>query len=222
MLPEHAKTLSNQTHLDIMTKTLKCIFLHYMKNIYTRLVTALLAASTLTACQTTDIREIPVKIAGGETVKVKAGPRGPKPAEDARIKITGAAIIISPPDEIGDTPSLVWSFSLDAKTQDAITRITVENVLPVDPAAVLIDDHAPHLNDGMWINHWNNGDPMGKQNGWLQQKGLAPFVFRFTIHFKDGTQSVLHQLATFGDNDKRFFLNAARQAGERYIIQGGK
>lgn len=222
MPPEHAKTLFNQTHLDIMTKTLKCIFLHAMNNTHTRLVTALLAASMLTACQTTDIREIPMKIAGGETVKVKAGPRGPKPAEDARIKITGAAILIAPPDEIGDSPSLLWSFSLQAKTRDEITRITVENVFPTDPAAILVDDSTPRLRDGMWINQWNNGDPMGKQNGWLQQKGLTPFVFRFTIHFKDGTQSVLHQLATFGDNDKRFFLNAARQASERYIIKGGK
>lgn len=205
-----------------MTKNFTCICLHTMKNIHYHLVAALLASSMLTACQTTDVREIPMKIAGGETVKVKAGPRGPKPAEDARIKITGAAILIAPPDEIGDTPSLLWSFSLQAKTRDEITRITVENVFPTDPAAILVDDSAPSLRDGMWINSWNNGDPMGKQNGWLQQKGLAPFVFRFTVHFKDGTHSVLHQLATFGDDDKRFFLNAARQTSERYIIRGGK
>lgn len=193
-----------------------------MKHIRSYLLSAVLLMPGFAASQTPDVREIPVRIAGGQTVQVKVGPRGAKPAENERVRITAAAIIITPPDTLDGHPSLVWSFGLTAKTADPITRITVENVFPSDPAVLLHTDETPRLTEGNWTGQANNGDPMAKQNGWLQQKGLSAFVFRFTLRYQDGTEGVLHQLAAFGDDDKRFFLDATRQASERFNIKNSQ
>lgn len=178
-----------------------------MKSVQRYLLSALLAVPMLTACQTPGGQDIPIKIAGGKTISVKVTPRGAVPAENEKVRITVAAVLIQAPQAIGDTGSLIWSFGLQTKTPDEITRITVENVFPSDPAVQLHTDENPRLKDGDWIGQLNNGDPDGEQNGWLRAKGPTSFVFKFTVRYKDGTETSLHQLSMFNDNAKQFFQN---------------
>lgn len=177
------------------------------------LLIALLGAPMLATAETREIQEVPFRIAGGQKVMVKISKNGAVPAENDKVAITAAAVLISPPGADG-IRSLVWSFGLTAKTRDEIARITVENVFPSDPAVVLRTDEAPSLNNGMWIGQLDNGDPNGEQNGWLRAKGLAGFVFKFTVAYKDGTETVLHQLALFGENDKEYFRQHAASVQE--------
>ncbi|MDR1708649.1 MAG: hypothetical protein LBS70_02905 [Candidatus Accumulibacter sp.] len=159
----------------------------------------------------------PYTVAGGQKVLLKVSKRGAVPAEDAKIRITAAAVLVGSLRE--NEPVLVWSFGLTSKTADKISKITVENVFPDDPAALLVMDEQPKFrygdksNNGYWIGRAEKGDP--KDIPWLRSKGISEFVFRFTVFFEDGTQSTLYQLCLFSDDHKQFFINAAENVRKK-------
>jgi hypothetical protein len=160
-------------------------------------------------CQNGAVLEFPMKIAGGKTVPVKITDQGPVSAENDKIAITATAVFIAPSIVSNNIPALIWSFGLKAKTADEIKKITVENVFPSDPAVLLHTDNQPRLNNRNWIGQIENGDPDGPNNLWLKAEKIAAFVFKFTVYFKDGTDTTLYQLSVFSEADKSFFLKHA-------------
>lgn len=171
--------------------------------------------STLGICQSTTVHELPIKIAGGKTITVKTSDRGPIPAENEKIKITATAVLVGPSRENKAIPALVWSFGLASKVSGEISKITVENVFPSDPAALLVTDNQPNLKNGAWIGQIENGDPSGNHNLWLKTKKLSAFVFKFSVTFQGGEETTLYQLSMFSEDDKQFFLQAAEQLRTR-------
>jgi len=182
-----------------------------MKSVSSLLLALFLLTPVFGICQNTDIKEIPFKIAGGKTISVKVSDRGALAAENDKIKITAASVLIGPSRQNSKAPALIWSFGFKSKTNDAIAKITVENVFPSDPAVLLIKDDHPKLKNGSWIGQIENGDPTGSSNAWLESKKYSAFIFRFTVFYKNGTQSALDQLALFSEDDKQFFLRNAQQ-----------
>ena len=182
-----------------------------MKNFHTIITALFFLVPSIGLCQNNAVHEVPFKIAGGKSINLKVTDRGALPAEDAKIQITAAAVIIGPSKENKKVPVVIWSFGLQAKTSDEIEKITVENVFPSDPAALLISDAQPKLKNGAWIGQIENGDPNGAANPWLKSKKLSAFVFKFNVYFKDGSETTLYQLSAFSEADKEFFLKHAEQ-----------
>lgn len=186
-----------------------------MKFVSTVLIAALLTLPKPGICQNTNIQEMPFKIAGGKTINVKISDQGAVAAENEKARITATAVLIGPSRESNVIPALVWSFGLTSKTNDEISKITVENVFPNDPAVLLVTDNQPKLKNSAWIGQIENGDPRGNNNVWLKAKKLSAFVFKFSVTFKDGGETTLYQLSIFNEDDKRFFLQAAEQLAMR-------
>ena len=182
-----------------------------MKFVSTVLLATALLFPKLGICQNTNIQEMPFKIAGGKTIKVKISDQGAVSAENEKIKITATAVLVGPSRESKKIPALIWSFGLTSKTNDEISKITVENVFPSDPAVLLVTDNQPKLKSGAWIGQHENGDPSGNTNAWLETKKLSAFIFKFTVTFKGGEESTLYQLSIFSEDDKQFFLQHADQ-----------
>jgi hypothetical protein len=182
-----------------------------MKSLSTVLIATVLMLPRLGICQNTNVQEIPFKIAGGKTINVKISDQGAVSAENEKIQITATAVIVGPSRESKKIPALIWSFGLTSKTKEEITRITVENVFPSDPAALLVADDKPKLKDGAWIGQIENGEPESNNNAWLKTKKLSAFVFKFSVTFLGGEESTLYQLSAFSENDKLFFLRVAEQ-----------
>ena len=91
----------------------------------------LLVLPRLGICQNTNVQEMPFKIAGGKTINVKISDQGAVSAENEKIKITATAVLVGPSRESKAMPALIWSFGLTSKTNDEISKITVENVFPI-------------------------------------------------------------------------------------------
>ena len=186
-----------------------------MKFVCTVLMATLLLFPKLGICQYTNIQEMPFKIAGGKTVNVIISDQGAVAAENEKVKITATAVLVGPSRENKAIPELVWSFGFTSKTNDEISKITVENVFPSDPAVLLVTDNQPKLKNSAWIGQIENGDPRGNNNAWLKATKLSAFVFKFSVTFKDGEETTLYQLSIFSEDDKRFFLQAAEQVAMR-------
>jgi hypothetical protein len=182
-----------------------------MKFVSTVFMTAVLFFPSLGFCQNANVQEIPFQIAGGKSIKVKISDQGAVPAENEKIKITAAAVLIGPSRENKKIPALVWSFGFASKTNDEISKVTVENVFPSNPAVLLVADNQPKLKNGAWIGQIENGEPESNNNAWLKTKKLSAFVFKFTVTFSSGEETTLYQLSTFNEGDKQFFLQHAEQ-----------
>jgi len=182
-----------------------------MKFLSTVLIVAVLMLPRLGICQNTNVQEMPFKIAGGKTINVKISDQGAVSAENEKIKITATMVIVGPSHESKKIPALIWSFGLTSKTKEEISKITVENVFPSDPAALLVADNQPKLKNGDWIGQIVNGQAVSNDNAWLKTKKLSAFVFKFSVTFKGGEESTLYQLSAFSEDDKQFFLRAAEQ-----------
>jgi len=182
-----------------------------MKFVSTVFVALIFLTPKIGFCQSTHIHEVPFKISGGKTITVKITDQGALPAENEKIRITAAAVLVGSSQENKKIPALIWSFGLTTKTSHEISKVTVDNVFPSDPAVLLHTDNQPKLKNGDWIGQIENGDPNGSSNPWLKSKKLSAFVFKFTVYFEDGSVTTLYQLSTFSEADKEFLLQHAEQ-----------
>ena len=180
-----------------------------MKMIIAFIAVLVLFVSKPSFCQNIEVHEVPFKIAGGKIIKLKITDQGALPAENEKIKITTAAVLVGPSGKDKMSPALIWSYGLAVKTTDDISKITIEDVFPNNPAVLILTDNMPKIENGNWIGQVHNGDANGSNNAWLKTKKLSVFVFKFTVYFKDGSNSVLYQLSAFNEEDKKFFLERA-------------
>lgn len=163
-----------------------------------------------------EVREMQFPIAGGEVVSLPVTYAGPIPAENRAFKIEVAGFNIQPALFEPKRATLVWQFSLTAKSLKALDRVVVEEVFPSDVAKVLVDDKAPSLQHAVreprpgdradrWLASTAGLEPSSTSTPWLFTPEASIFVFRFTIEAAGKSPVVLYQPAWFSSPAKEAF-----------------
>jgi hypothetical protein len=136
-----------------------------------------------------------LRIAGGKTISATVDDRGPFPAEDARVKIEVAGILIRFREDRKE-PQLVWNFSFRAKVSQPVSWVKVDDVTE-DPVVGLVSDSQPALKENVWSGI---AQPIAISKDtipWLYDSKPMVKVFRFTVRYQDDSEAILHQLAWY-------------------------
>lgn len=163
-----------------------------------------------------EVREMQFPVAGGEVVSLPVTDAGPIPAENRAFKIEVAGFNIQPALFEPKRATLVWQFSLTAKSGTALERVVVEEVFPGDVAKVLVDDQTPSLvhatrepgpgdRADRWLGSTAGVEPTSASTPWLFTQEASIFVFRFRIHPAGRAPVVLYQPAWFPPPSKEAF-----------------
>ena len=136
-----------------------------------------------------------LKIAEGRTISATFDDRGPFPAEDARVKVEVAGILVRFREDRKE-PQLVWNFSFRAKVSQLLSGVKVDDVTE-DPVVGLVNDSHPTLKENLWSGTAQPITINKETVPWLYDSKPMIKVFRFTIAYQDGNESILHQLAYY-------------------------
>ncbi len=139
---------------------------------------------------------IEIGIAGGQKITANIGRGGPVPAEDLRIKIEVAGILVGPSRTNSREPELVWNFSFRSKTNHNVLAVIVEDVT-FDPIKTLVGDLEPVVRDNVWRGFAEPISVTKEALPWLYDDRATMKIFRFTVRYDDDQRSVLHQLAMY-------------------------
>ena len=140
-------------------------------------------------------KTLQLRIAGGKTISATVDDRGPFPAEDARVKIEVAGILVRFREDRKE-PQLVWNFSFRAKVREPVTAVKVDDVTE-DPVGGLVSDSQPTLKEDVWRGT-AQPIPISKETiPWLYDSKPMVKVFRFTVRYQDDSEAILHQLAWY-------------------------
>jgi hypothetical protein len=140
-------------------------------------------------------KTIQVRVAEGKTISAVVDDQGPFPAEDARVKIEVAGILVMLEKERKE-PQLVWNFSFRSKVNQSISGVKVDDVTK-DPVASLVTDGHPVLKESVWRG---TAPPIAinkQMTPWLYDSKPEIRVFRFTVRYQDESEIILHQLAFY-------------------------
>ena len=146
------------------------------------------------SAQRRQVLEIP--IAEGRRISVAVMDGGPVPAENERLKIEIAGMVVSAAQDSQPGPALIWNFSFRVKDGASLGAVAVDDVT-ADPIAVMVNDNAPVLQNGTWGGRARPLLINARDLPWLYEPKPTIKVFRFTVRHADGEVSVLHQLAWF-------------------------
>ena len=148
--------------------------------------------------------ETPFAIAGGTTVVLPMTDAGAIPAEDGKVKIEVAGLIINPSKENSKLAVLTWTFGLTAKSKN-IESISVAEVAPTESEIVLVNDQIPKLAKKYWIGSTPPVVVTHETVPWLFVDDTSTFVFRFTINERGKAPRVLYQPTSFSGETKAYF-----------------
>ena len=104
-----------------------------------------------------------------------------------------------------------WAFSFRDNQPGQLRSVRVENISDPTPA-VLVEDTAPELSNGIWTGYSGAIEPNLTEVPWLYDSGSSTRLFRFTIIDLDGTQRTFVQGA-------RYPLTRKRQLITKYGLQ---
>jgi hypothetical protein len=168
-----------------------------------------------------EVVNLPFRIAGGKYIRLPVTDAGSVPAENRKVRIDEAGILMSaasddPDWQFGvtdsDEPRLAWKFGFTAKSLRNLEYVKVHEVAPSDDAVSLVADLNPVLTDGYWSSKVA-GVPIGTQTTpWLYKRKASIFVFRFTIKERNRKPFVLYQPAWFSAEAKALLRSRAEQA----------
>lgn len=142
-----------------------------------------------------------VKIAGGRTIPVPMTAEKAPPAANERLEIQLAGPVVAPSAETKNQPNLVWEFALRVKDGQPPKRVVVEDVT-ADPIVRLVIDEAPRLDRQRWAGQARPIHLTAENTAWVFDPKPTVKVFRFTVLLADGSESVLHQAASFPEPAK--------------------
>ena len=160
----------------------------------------------LAGCQTGDIKAV-LPIAGGETINVLMGPKGPPPGEADGYQAAIGNVIPGAQDR-----EVNYEFGLVANREPELSRIQVDDVSD-DKAVSLIDDRNPKFT----MRHWSAktetigaDDPRMK---WVYSITSSFRVYRYTLTHADGHTVSFYHVTMYPP-----FIKAAIRAkfGEKY------
>jgi|SRR6266850_2107733 len=173
-----------------------------MLNRRTVVVMAVLIATLgqTAAAQQQKVVEIP--IAGGQRISVAIADAGPVPAENERLKIEVAGMLIRAAHEGQPGPFLLWNFSFRSKDGFVPIAVAVDDVT-ADPLVAVVNDTAPVLQNAIWGGRARPILINATNLPWVYEEKPTIKVFRFTVRQADGSASVLHQLAWFPASAKK-------------------
>ena len=104
-----------------------------------------------------------------------------------------------------------WAFSFRDNQPGQLRSVRVENISDPTPA-VLVEDTAPELSNGIWTGYSGAIEPNLTEVPWLYDSSSSTRLFRFTIIDLDGTQRTFVQGA-------RYPLTRKRQLIRQYGLQ---
>ena len=134
-------------------------------------------------------RQVSIPITGGQTVNLQRQGTGFKPAENDRVKITGASLQAV---NLNGNTYVRWAFSIRPKQARELSTIRVEDV--TDPAPLLlINDVAPQPDGGQWTENGGLMELSSTNAQWLSEANETVRIFRFTFNEPDGRSYVLYQ-----------------------------
>lgn len=139
---------------------------------------------------------IEIAIAGGQKIAATISRGGPVPAEDLRIKIEYAGMLVGPSRTNSREPELVWNFSFRIKTNHNVLAVIVDDVT-FDPVKTLVGDLEPALRQNVWSGRAEPIAITKETLPWVYDDRATMKVFRFTVRYDDDQRSILHQLAMF-------------------------
>ncbi|HKA33250.1 MAG TPA: hypothetical protein VKH64_08565 [Candidatus Binatia bacterium] len=139
---------------------------------------------------------IEVRIAGGQKIVANISRGGPVPAEDLRIKIEYAGMLVGPSRANSREPELIWNFSFRSKTNHNVLAVIVDDVTS-DPVKTIVGDLEPVLRKDSWSGFAEPIVVTKEALPWVFDSGPTMKVFRFTVRYDDDQRSILHQLAMF-------------------------
>ena len=150
--------------------------------------------------------EVSVAIFGNRTISVGMKNGMPIPAEDKFIKIRVAGLGTSPDKNNPTKRAVFWIYGFTQKQGPKITEVKIEEVF-VDKADRLVTtDAAPTLKKSEWSAHTDAVLIGESTTPWLYEKNHSVFIFRFTVQFEGGTQSVLYQASAFPTHAKSYLI----------------
>lgn len=124
------------------------------------------------------------------------------PAEDERVQIKIAGMLIGPTSENNRDPGLIWNFSFRNKWRRQPIAVTVDDVT-FDPIVTVLSDDKPALSKDTW-SQTARPIPITKEAlPWVFDSRPSMKVFRFTVRYADDESSIVHQLALYSASAKQ-------------------
>ena len=175
----------------------------------------LLAVSALAEAQPVEKTfKLPFKIAGVGWMDLRVSTAGALPAEDRKVRIEVAGILVSPSKEEPKRANLLWTFGFTNKGMKAVESVRVEEVSPTEVAITRVDDASPEFKDGYWIGNSVPTEATRDTQPWLYAEGPSNFVFRFSVKEPGKEPRVLYQVAAFSQEAKEYFRAQIKKINE--------
>ena len=160
-----------------------------------RVFTTILLLGLSLAVQSADLTTsvtIPTAEDGDQVVQFSTETKRPMPAGDDKVEIIGANIAFVPMPAETVKVHWGWTFSAQFKGKATPISILIEDETSA-PLKVVYESTALNVRDGLWGGVAPT-KPLSKQFVAFVESGQPMFrVFRFTIKYRDGTLSKLHQ-----------------------------
>jgi len=151
-------------------------------------------------------KEVSVDIFGNRKISVVMKDGMPNPAEDKNIKIQVAGLGSSPDKGDPTKRAIFWIFGFTQKQGPKITEVKIEELYTDRPDRLVTTDVTPTLKKNEWSTHTDAVVISEATTPWLYERKNSAFLFRFTVQFEGGTQSVLHQMSIFPSQAKVYLI----------------
>lgn len=151
-------------------------------------------------------KEVTVAIFGDRKVSVTMKDGMPISAEDKNIKIQVAGLGSSPDKSDPTKRTLFWMFGFTQKQGPKIIEIKLEELSSDKPDRLVTTDAVPNLKKDYWSFTAEPVVISESTTPWLYESRNSAFLFRFTIRFEGGSQSVLDQMSIFPGQAKTYLI----------------
>jgi len=149
-------------------------------------------------------KDVSIAVSGNRTITIAMKDGMPLPAEDRNIKIQVAGLG-SAPDKADPTKrAIFWIFGFTQKDGPKISEVKIEEVYTEKPDRLVTTDGSPTLKKSEWSTHTESVVISESTTPWIYEPKNSVFMFRFTIQFEGGGQSILHQLSMFPAQAKAY------------------
>jgi hypothetical protein len=151
-------------------------------------------------------KEVSVAVFGDRKVTVVLKDGMPIPAEDKNIKIHTTGLV-SGPDKVDPARrAIFWIFGFTQKQGPKIIGIKIEEVSSDKADRLVINDSEPVLKKDSWSFSAEPVVISESSTPFMYENRNSAFLFRFTIQFEGGSQSVLNQMSIFPVQAKKYLV----------------
>jgi len=153
-------------------------------------------------------QRIKLPVFGQDKIEIVFNNGLPLPAEDKNIKIEVAGLGAGADKTEPTKRSIFWIFGFTQKNDSKVTRIQIEELFQGKPARLVIVDGMPEIKNKQWS--WS-GEKLiisNETTPWLYDSKTSGFLFRFTIQFENGNQTILHQLSVISPQAKKYLFGS--------------